>query len=92
MGRAEGYVEKYLKKKVEAAGGMCMKFTSGIRGVPDRVIVLSGHTIFVETKARGKKLEPLQRVRIRQMREAGADVRVADTRTLIDQLIQEILP
>lgn len=37
----ESEVEAYLKKKVELAGGECIKFTSpGLRGVPDRICIL----------------------------------------------------
>lgn len=91
MGKAENYVEDYLVKRVKALRGMCLKFTSSITGVPDRIIILAGKTLFVETKARGKKPEPHQVVRIRQMRAAGADVRVIDTRELVDELITELI-
>lgn len=91
MGKAEAYVEKYLKKKIEAAGGLCYKFTSGSNGVPDRVIVLNGHTIFVETKAPdGKDPRVLQKVQIRRIHHAGGDARVIHTRDLVDDLIAEL--
>jgi hypothetical protein len=91
MGKAEFYVEGYLVRRVKAAGGMCLKFLSGITGVPDRIVILAGRTLFVETKAPGGDPSPLQRVRIREMREASADVRVIDTREQVDDLVTELL-
>jgi len=91
MGKAEEFVEGYLVTRVKAHGGMCLKFMSGINGVPDRVVILSGRTVFVETKTQGGKPRRLQEVRIEQMRTAGADVRVIDTRELVDDLVEEML-
>ena len=91
MGKAENYVEGYLKKRTEAHGGMCMKFTSGITGVPDRIVLLAGHTVFVETKAPGGSPRRLQLHRHGEMRAVGADVRVIDTRPKVDALLKELL-
>ncbi len=90
MGKAEGYIEGYLVKRVKACAGMCLKFTSGINGVPDRIVILNGHTVFVETKAPGEEPRKLQLVRHSQMRAAGGDVRVIDTREQVDDLIDEL--
>lgn len=91
MGKAENYVEGYLVDRVKAVSGLCWKFTSGITGVPDRVVILNGHTVFVETKSRVGKPSPIQRVRIQTMREAGADVRLINSRELVDALLEELL-
>lgn len=90
MGKAENYVEGYLFKRVKAAGGMCLKFISSINGVPDRCVILDGRVVFVETKAPSGAPRKLQLVRHREMRVAGADVRVVDTRTLVDDLVAEL--
>ncbi len=90
MGKAEGYVEEYLYARVKENRGMCLKFTSGINGVPDRVVILAGRTLFVETKAPGKKPRPLQVAQMAKMTKAGADVRVIDTREQVDDLILEL--
>lgn len=91
MGKPEEYVEGYLRRRVMAAGGECWKWTSpGKSGVPDRVVVLAGQVVFVETKAEGKKPRPLQLVRHRELRAAGADVRVIDTREQVNDLITEL--
>jgi len=91
MGKAENFIEGYLLRRVKKMGGLCMKFTSGVGGVPDRIIILAGQTLFVETKAPGGVPRPLQRTQIGRMREAGADVRVIDTRDQVDALITELL-
>jgi hypothetical protein len=91
MGKAEHYVEGYLYKRVKSHRGLCMKFMSGITGVPDRIVVLAGHTVFVETKAPGEKARRLQEVRHQEIRAAGGDVRVIDTREQVDVFVAEIL-
>ncbi|MCY1718543.1 VRR-NUC domain-containing protein [Microbacterium sp. SL62] len=90
MGKPEAHVEKYLYARVKALGGMCLKFESGINGVPDRVVILDGRVVFVETKAPGEKPRRLQKIRLAEMSAAGADCRVADTRVLVDALLEEI--
>lgn len=93
MGRAEGRVEGHLKNLVEAAGGMCLKFSASIRnGVPDRLVILPGvGTVFVETKAPGGELRTLQEVRHAQMRAAGATVHVASTRAEVEDLVAQLV-
>ncbi|MFJ2662543.1 VRR-NUC domain-containing protein [Arthrobacter koreensis] len=91
MGKPEAYVEKYLLKRCKALGFGCLKFTSdGTNGVPDRIVIGNGRTVFVETKRPGERLRRLQEVIIAEMRGQGADVRVADTRELVDALLGEI--
>lgn len=91
MGKPEDYVEKYLVKQCKKQDFGCLKFTSpGTNGVPDRIIIADGQTIFVETKRAGGKLRRLQEEITAEMRRQGADVRVADTRELVDELLAEI--
>jgi len=90
MGKAENYVEGYLVKRTKAAGGMCLKFISGVNGVPDRCVILAGQIVFVETKSPKGEPSKIQLVRHREMRTVGADVRVIDTRALVDELIIEL--
>ena len=58
-------VEHYLKTGIEKKipGARCWKFVSpGLRGVPDRIILLPGaKVVFAELKKPGKKPGPLQR-------------------------------
>ena len=55
-------VEKKLVESVKRKGGLCPKFTSpGMDGVPDRIVLMPGGRIaFVELKAPGKRMRPLQ--------------------------------
>lgn len=84
----EKTVEKYLVKRVKEAGGMAAKWVSpGMSGVPDRIVFLpGGRIIFVEVKAPGKKLRPLQ-VHVRGQLEAlGVDFRVVDSKESVNAL------
>lgn len=73
-------MEAKLVDAVKAAGGVCWKFTSpGTAGVPDRIVLLPpGRIAFVEVKASGEKLRPLQRLRIRTLRRLGFKAFVLD--------------
>lgn len=91
MGKPEAEVEGYLVRQVTSAGGICYKFTSPTtNGVPDRVIIAYGHVVFVECKRPGAHTRKLQDNVIRRMRAHGADVRVADTRDLVDEIVSDI--
>lgn len=59
----EKHIEAYLVRKVKDLGGVAYKFVSPAnRGVSDRVVCLpDGSTWFVELKAPGGRLSPLQK-------------------------------
>ena len=88
----ETAVEKRLKTKVERMGGQAWKWVSpGARGVPDRIIFLpGGRTVFIELKAPGKKPDPIQEYRIRQLRDLGQRVEVLDSLEAVDRFIEEV--
>ncbi|MDR0592593.1 MAG: VRR-NUC domain-containing protein [Bifidobacteriaceae bacterium] len=78
-------------RQVRAAGGLCWKFSSpATSGVPDRVVVLNGRTVFVETKAAGRKLAKLQRVRLEQIVKAGGEALVLDSRSSVDVFVEKL--
>lgn len=85
-------MEEKLVAAVKAVGGVCWKFTSpGTSGVPDRIVLLpSGRIAFVEVKASGEKLRPLQRLRIRTLRRLGFKAFVLDTPEQIGGIIDAI--
>lgn len=90
MGKAEGYVENYLRKRTREAGYLCYKFVSpGIKGVPDEIVIHDGHITFIETKSLTGVTSASQKKRIQELRDNGADVRICNTRELIDDFILE---
>lgn len=88
----ESTLESRLVREVERIGGKAPKWTSpGNRGVPDRLVILpGGRTVFVEMKAPGKPLEPLQEKWARTLRKLGHEVYKIDSLDDIDQFIQEV--
>ncbi|HEX9230145.1 MAG TPA: hypothetical protein VF885_26385, partial [Arthrobacter sp.] len=93
MGRTpEGVVEDHLFKQCKKLDFVCLKFTSPANsGVPDRVVIGNGMTVFLELKAPGESLRALQHEVITEMIGRGAIVRVADTIALVDKLLAEIV-
>lgn len=88
----EKEIENQLVKKIKAKGGLCVKFNClSMNGVPDRILLMPfGKFCFVEVKAPGKKLRPLQLKRKRQFEMLGFDVYVIDDIARIDELIERI--
>lgn len=62
MAIRESALERMLVREVEKRGGLAPKWTSpGNAGVLDRIVILpNGQTVYVEMKAPGKPLRPLQ--------------------------------
>ena len=89
----ERTVEQRLVEAVRKAGGLCPKFVSpGWDGVPDRIVLLPGGKLgFVELKAPGQKLRPLQRRRREQLERLGFRVFVIDGVEQIGGVLHEIL-
>jgi len=83
----ESYIESKLADKVKKMGGRCLKFTSpGVRGVPDRLILLPGGKIaFAELKAPGKKLGVLQKRWKQKLENLGFTVYVIDSVELVEE-------
>ena len=89
MGKAERYVEDYLRKEAVKHNILCYKFTApGIRGVPDELLIFNGKIVFVETKSENGHLSPIQKKRISDMQKHGADVFVCYTREEVDNVIR----
>lgn len=72
----EKAIEKKLVQAVKSMGGLAPKFTSpGLDGVPDRLVLLPGGKLaFIELKAPGKALRPLQVRRKSQLESLGFSV------------------
>jgi len=92
MGKPEAIIEKHLVAQCTKFSIMCLKFVShGNNGVPDRILIGHGQTIFVETKGVESGPRRLQRKVIAQMIAHGADVRVVHTKEQVDELIVEMI-
>ena len=89
-------IEKYIEKKLVAAvkkmGGIAPKFVSpGLNGMPDRIVILPmGRIAFVELKAPGKMMRPLQVRRKRQLEDLGFLVYCIDSVEKIDEVLKEM--
>lgn len=90
----EAKLERRLKREIKKRNGLALKFTSpGMAGVPDRIILLPGGLIyFVELKASGKKLRPLQKKRAEQLQALGLSVYCIDSDETLDSFLQEVMP
>lgn len=92
MNQIENDVETYLYRQAKKYDILCYKFTApSTRGVPDRILIGNGKTIFLELKRPGEKPRKLQFAIHKIMREHGATVFVADTKELVNDVIDFIL-
>lgn len=88
----EKIIESKLKKAVRKKGGLCLKFVSpSFNGVPDRIIVMPGGRIaFVEVKAPGETLRPIQRKRKWQLERLGFKVFCLDDEEKVEEVVNAI--
>lgn len=88
----EKTVEAKLVAAVKSMGGLAPKFTSpGYDGMPDRLVLLpNGILAFVELKAPGKRLRPLQIRRKAQLEGLGFSVYCIDRPEQIGGVLNEI--
>ena len=89
----EYVVENAFVKAVRAAGGVAYKLTSQTaNGLPDRLVLFfPAKTVFVELKAPGKMMRPLQRKRRYQLMKLGFPVLCIDKLYQIKPCIDAIL-
>ena len=87
----EKLIEQNLVLAVRRMGGIAPKFVSpGWAGAPDRLVLLSsGRLAFVEVKAPGKILRPLQVRRKGQLEALGFRVYVIDRLEQIPAILHE---
>ena len=85
-------IEKALILAVKKSGGVALKFISpGLSGIPDRLVLMNcGKLAFIELKAPGKKLRPLQIKRKKQLEALGFLVYCIDTKEQIGGVLDEI--
>jgi hypothetical protein len=88
----ESHIEHALNKSVHSLGGLSLKFiSSGLDGVTDRLVLLpNGKKAFVELKAPGKIMRPLQVKRKAQLEALGFLVYCIDAIEQIGGILNEI--
>ena len=88
----EKEIEQQLVRAVRNRGGLALKLVSpGWAGAPDRLILMAGgKVLFVETKAPGHTLRPLQAKRKRQLEALGFSVCCIDQSEQIGGVLDEI--
>jgi len=88
----EKTIEYKLKSAVKNMGGIAFKFTApGINGVPDRLVLLPcGKLAFIELKAPGKDMRPLQVKIKRQLEQLGFSVYCIDSAEQIGGVVDAI--
>ena len=88
----EKVVERKLIAAVKNMGGLAPKFVSpGLDGVPDRLVLLPhGKMAFIELKAPGKEMRPLQIRRKEQLEQLGFRVYCIDKPERIGGILNEI--
>lgn len=92
----EEAIERYLVEQVEKHGGLCEKFISGKRGVPDRIVTWAAsgwaRIHFVELKTIGGKLDSAQVRDHERRRKLGCIVRVIWTKRQVDNYVAQFCP
>ena len=88
----EKTVEAALTAAVRKRKGLALKLISpGMSGLPDRLVLFpDGRIAFVEVKAPGEKLRPLQIKRKLQLEALGFSVYCIDSKKQIGGMLDEI--
>lgn len=88
----ESQIERKLVSSVKSMNGLALKFVSpGMDGVPDRLVLLpQGRVAFIELKAPGKQMRPLQVKRKSQLEALGFSVYCIDGQDQIGGVLDEI--
>ena len=88
----EQQIENRLRKRVKELGGKAVKFISpGLRGVPDRIVLLPGARIyFVELKRLGETLRPQQIKRRDELISLGFKHYEIDSYEAVEVFINEV--
>ena len=86
-------IEARLRRGVERAGGLCLKWVSpGCTGVMDRIVLLpDGRVIFVELKKPGGRKSARQEWMAKRMKELGMQVLCLWTQEAVDDFLEEVM-
>ena len=94
MQQLESEVEAYLRKRVRAAGGQCVKILPDYhRGLPDRLVLLPGGTVvWVELKRPvGGRVASAQRVAHETLRRLGQRVELVWSKEDADRFMESVV-
>ena len=84
-------VETRCLKEAKRRGALLYKFSPRYcQGVPDRVLIHLGFTVFVELKRSKTGLMPGQVLRHKEMKAAGAEIHVIRTEDEFKALLDQI--
>lgn len=89
----EKNLQSYFRGACDAAGILWRKIRfEGRRGCPDTLVAKNGKVMLVELKNpnRRGRLSKLQDRQITDLRAAGLDVRVVDSKEEIDVIVREL--
>ncbi len=88
----EKHIEAHLVSQIKKLGGVAYKFVSPAnRGVSDRIVCLpDGSTWFVELKAPGGRLSPLQKVFQSEMARMQQKYTCLWSKEHIDEWLKEL--
>ena len=89
----EAEFQKQCITKARRRGWLVYKFASpSIRGVPDCIFIYKGQVIFIEFKNPSKagRLSELQKRKIKELKQHGAECYVVDEMRLFDEILEFI--
>mgnify|MGYP003491904579 FL=1 len=73
----EQAIQKKIINQLQKEGWLCIKLIkTNWNGIPDLLCLRKGITMFVEVKREKGKLSELQKVRIKDLKEKGFEVKV----------------
>jgi len=73
----EQAIQKKIINQLQKEGWLCIKLIkTNWNGIPDLLCLRNGLTMFVEVKREKGKLSELQKVRIKDLKEKGFEVKV----------------
>lgn len=90
--QTEKSIEQYLVRCIKLLGGICIKLqNTGYNGIPDRLVLVDGKSIFVEMKAPDGRLSEVQKARHKQLKQLGFEVFVLWSYDQVDWFLQKVL-